>query len=139
MKPYSLDLRQKIIETYEQEAISQRNLAKRFRVALSFIYKLLKLYREKGTFEPKSHGGGQSMKLSPENIIVLGELVEQKNDATLEELREKLHEQTQAEVSISTTSRVLTSLNFTRKKKRCTPLKDKPSEFKTYVQSTDKK
>ena len=75
MKPYSLDLRQKIIETYEQEAISQRNLAKRFRVALSFIYKLLKLYREKGTFEPKSHGGGQSMKLSPENIIVLGELV----------------------------------------------------------------
>jgi transposase len=39
MKPYSLDLRQKIIETYEQEAISQRNLAKRFRVALSFIYK----------------------------------------------------------------------------------------------------
>ena len=35
MKPYSLDLRQKIIETYEQEAISQRNLAKRFRVALS--------------------------------------------------------------------------------------------------------
>ena len=56
------------------------------------------------------------MKLSPENIIVLGELVEQKNDATLEELREKLHEQTQAEVSISTISRVLTSLNFTRKK-----------------------
>ena len=50
-------------------------IAKRFRVALSFIYKLLKLYREKGTFEPKSHGGGQSMKLSPENIIVLGELV----------------------------------------------------------------
>ena len=139
MKPYSLDLGRKIIETYEQEAISQRNLAKRFRVALSFIYKLLKLYREKGTFEPKSHGGGQSMKLSPENIIVLGELVEQKNDATLEELREKLHEQTQAEVSISTISRVLTSLNFTRKKKRCTPLKDKPSEFKTYVQSTDKK
>ena len=139
MKPYSLDLRQKIIETYEQEAISQRNLAKRFRVALSFIYKLLKLYLEKGTFEPKSHGGGQSMKLSPENIIVLGELVEQKNDATLEELREKLHEQTQAEVSISTISRVLTILNFTRKKKRCTPLKDKPSEFKTYVQSTDKK
>ena len=70
MKPYSLDLRQKIIETYEQEAISQRNLAKRFRVALSFIYKLLKLYREKGTFEPKSHGGGQSMKLSPENICI---------------------------------------------------------------------
>ena len=36
MKAYSLDLRQKIIETYETENISQRQLAKRFRVALSF-------------------------------------------------------------------------------------------------------
>ncbi len=34
MKAYSLDLRQKIIETYETENISQRQLAKRFRVAL---------------------------------------------------------------------------------------------------------
>jgi len=41
------------------------------------------------------------MKLSPDNIIVLGELAEQKNDATLEELREKLHQQTQVEVSSS--------------------------------------
>ncbi|MCA2717371.1 MAG: IS630 family transposase, partial [Microcystis sp. M169S2] len=33
MKPYSLDLRQKIIETYEENNLSQRELAKRFRVA----------------------------------------------------------------------------------------------------------
>ncbi|NJR67436.1 MAG: IS630 family transposase, partial [Synechococcales cyanobacterium CRU_2_2] len=33
MKSYSLDLRQKVIETYENEPISQRQLAKRFRVA----------------------------------------------------------------------------------------------------------
>lgn len=68
MKPYSIDLRRKITETYERESISQRKLAKRFRVAPSFIYKLLKQYTEKGTLEPKSHGGGQSLKLSPENI-----------------------------------------------------------------------
>lgn len=138
MKPYSIDLRQKITETYEQESISQRQLAQRFRVAPSFIYKLLKQYREEGTLEPKSHGGGQSLKLTPENIIVLGELVEQKNDATLEELRQQLHEQTQVQVSNSTISRVLARLGLTRKKKHSTPVKDKPSEFKNYVQSTDK-
>ena len=44
MKAYSLDLRQKIIDVYEQEEISQRQLAKRFRVALSFIVKLLRQY-----------------------------------------------------------------------------------------------
>jgi transposase len=36
MKAYSTDLRQKIIETYENERISQRQLAQRFRVTLSF-------------------------------------------------------------------------------------------------------
>ena len=46
MKAYSLDLRQKIIDTYLAGDISQRQLAKRFRVALSFIEKLLKQYRE---------------------------------------------------------------------------------------------
>ncbi|WP_339379155.1 hypothetical protein [aff. Roholtiella sp. LEGE 12411] len=40
MKAYSIDLRRKITETYEQESISQRKLAERFRVAPSFIYKL---------------------------------------------------------------------------------------------------
>jgi len=41
MKAYSLDFRQKIIDTYVNDEISQRQLAKRFRVTLSFIQKLL--------------------------------------------------------------------------------------------------
>ena len=53
MKAYSLDLRQKIIDTYLAGDISQRQLAKRFRVALSFIEKLLKQYRETGCIAPK--------------------------------------------------------------------------------------
>ncbi len=61
MKAYSLDLRQKIIETYEIENISQRQLAKRFRVALSFIVKLLKQWREKKDLKPLPHGGGQNL------------------------------------------------------------------------------
>jgi transposase len=34
LKSYSLDLRKKIIKTYENGPISQRNLAKHFRLAL---------------------------------------------------------------------------------------------------------
>lgn len=139
MKAYSIDLRRKITETYEQESISQRQLAERFRVAPSFIYKLLKQYKEKGTLEPKSHGGGQSLKLTPEEIIILRELVEQKNDATLEELKAQLHEQTQVQISNSTISRVLTRLGLTRKKKHFMPVKDFRNEFKTYAENTDKK
>ncbi|NEO76749.1 MAG: hypothetical protein F6J99_11100 [Moorea sp. SIO4G3] len=40
VRPYSIDLRHEIINVYENEPISQRQLAKRFGVALSFIQKL---------------------------------------------------------------------------------------------------
>ena len=43
MKAYSLDFRQKIIDVYNKEEISQRQLAKRFDVALSFTYELPQL------------------------------------------------------------------------------------------------
>ena len=116
MKAYSLDLRQKIISTYEAEQISQRQLAARYRVALSFIVKLLKQWRETQDLAPKPHRGGQKLKLSPAHIIILGELVQQKNDATQKELSEQLALITGIKVSSSTISRTLTRLNLTVKK-----------------------
>ena len=53
MQPYSLDLRQRIIDTYAEGNTSQRQLAQRFRVAPSFVQKILKQYRETGSLEPK--------------------------------------------------------------------------------------
>jgi len=48
MKAYSVDLRQKIIDVYSSDNLSQRQLAQQFRVSLSFIQKLVKQYRETG-------------------------------------------------------------------------------------------
>jgi putative transposase len=53
MQPYSREFRQKIIDTYAEENTSQRQLAQRFRVAPSFVQKILKQYRETGSLEPK--------------------------------------------------------------------------------------
>ena len=71
MRTYSLDLRLKIIETYYSEAISQWALAKRFKVALSFVTKLLKQWRETGTLDraplpsrPRNMGACQFCKIS---------------------------------------------------------------------------
>src|SRR4028119_174716 len=86
MKAYSIDLRQKIIEVYEKEKISQRQLAQRFSVALSFIFKLLKQYRQTGKIAPKPFNGGARLKLTPEKMGVLVDLIENNNDATLKEL-----------------------------------------------------
>ena len=45
MPPYSIDFRPNIIEVYEEEKISIRKIAKRFRVAKSFVQKLLKQFQ----------------------------------------------------------------------------------------------
>ena len=52
MKAYSLDFRQRIVDTYFKELTSQRKVAKRFGVALSFVEKLLKQLRETGDLAP---------------------------------------------------------------------------------------
>ncbi len=116
MKAYSLDLRQKIIDVYEQEEISQPRLAKRFNVALSFIVKLLKQYRTTGDISPKPFNGGVKLKLSPENLAVLADLIENNNDATLDELCQMLKEKIGVSISRPTMGRMTQRLKLTVKK-----------------------
>jgi transposase len=125
MKAYSIDLRQKIIDTYQAGDISQRQLAERFRVALSFIEKLLKQYRETGSITPKMRTEQTPTKLNSDQLTKLEELVIANNDATLAELREKLKEATGVLIGRSTVDRMLQKLNLTRKKKVCTRAKRK--------------
>ena len=116
MKAYSLDFRQKIIDVYHKEKISQRQLAKRFDVALSFIVKLLKQYRTTGKIAPKPFNGGVKLKLSSDNLVVLAELIEQNNDATLDELCQMLYPRIGINVSRATMGRMTQRLQLTVKK-----------------------
>jgi transposase len=79
MKAYSLDLRQKIIEVYKQDELSQRQLARHFRVTLGFISKLLKQYRETGEMGSKIRTQQTPTKLNPEQLGILTRLVESQN------------------------------------------------------------
>jgi transposase len=45
---YSIGLRKKILVAYQNKEGSQRELAKRFKVSLSFIRNFLRRYRETG-------------------------------------------------------------------------------------------
>ena len=116
MKAYSVDLRQKIVDTYQSESISQRQLAQRFCVSKSFVIKLLKQYRETGDIKPLPHGGGAKLKVKPEQLEVLAELIETNNDATLEELCQMLQEKAKVVVSRATMGRMTQRLNLTVKK-----------------------
>ena len=116
MKAYSLDLRQKIVDVYQNESISQRQLAKRFSVTKSFVIKLLKQYRETGNLKPLPHGGGARLKVNSEQLQILSELIEEKNDATLEELCQMFYLRTQVVVSRATMGRMSQRLKLTVKK-----------------------
>jgi len=112
MKPHTIEFRQKIIDVYESEPISQRELAKRFRVAKSFVQKLLKQHRETGSIAPKIRTQQTPSKLNDEQLAVFTQLVKEHHDATLEELRQLLLEETGVSVSRSTVDRLLKRLKL---------------------------
>jgi transposase len=118
MKPYSLDFRQKVVEAYESGGISQRQIAKNFRVTLSFVQGLLKQKRELGTIAPKVRTEQTPTKLNGEQLDVLRQLVEAQPDATLAELQERLQQKTGVLIGIATVDRMIRlKLKLTVKKK----------------------
>jgi transposase len=128
MKFYSVELRQKIINVYETEPISQRQLAQRFCVALSFVQKLLKQYRQTQDISPQTHRWVGQLKLTPEQLVILAELIETNNDATLG-----------VTVSRATMGRMTQRLNMTFKKKRSFRQPKVVKEFKTSDMSSGNK
>lgn len=129
MKAYSLDLRQKIVNLYEEGNISQRQLAKQFNVALSFVQKMLRQKLELGHIEPKIRLEQTPTKLNQEQLTILEQLVTDNNDATLAELREMLFQKTGVMIGRSTVDRMLSKLNITVKKKHSTRQKKNQTEF----------
>ena len=117
MKPYSNDFRTKIIETKHKTNQSIKQLANRFQVSYSFVQKLLKRYEITGSVEPSPHGGGKPPKLTSEQREIVLELVEEDNDATLEQLCHRLEAKTGIKVSVPTMCRLLQRWGLTRKKK----------------------
>lgn len=117
MRAYSQNLRQNIINAYNNKEGSYRQLAKRFCVSLSFIQTLIGRYQDTGRIEPLPHGGGNKPKLKSEHLEILKQLVQENNDATLEKLCELLDAKVQVKVSRATMGRVLHQLQLTRKRR----------------------
>jgi transposase len=117
MKPYSSDLREKIIQAYRNGDSSLRDTAERFLVSLNFVWLLWQRYLATGSVEPKPHAGGHVSVMTLERLSILRDLVEEQNDATLNELQEKFHEKTGIFVSSGTISSALKKLKLPRKKK----------------------
>jgi transposase len=89
MAPYSLDLRERVAAAVDHREGSQREIARRFRVSLSFIVRLLQRRQKAGTLAPKPHGGGPKPALSRRDQQRLRRLIRKQNDATLKQLKQR--------------------------------------------------
>jgi transposase len=121
MRPYSRDLRLRVVQAYENDEGSMRQLAARFRLSLSCVRDLLSRYRATGDVAPQPHGGGYPAKLKTTDLEALKTLVQATPDATLQELRTRLAATQQVTVSPATISRALIKLGLSRKKKPFAP------------------
>jgi transposase len=116
MKAFSLDLRQKIVDAYDRKQGSQRQLAKTFGVSRSFVEKLFRQRRQTGSLAPKPQGGGHKPLLDPAALELVGQLVQQQPDLTLQELCDAVHQQQGIRVSVPTMCTWLQRLGLVRKK-----------------------
>ncbi len=116
MKAYSLDLRRKIVESYDRGDKTQSAVAESFGVSLSFIEKLLRRRRITGDIVPLPHGGGMKPRLDKDAVAILRLLVKEYPDATLAELCDEVKKQRGIRVSAPTMCTVLKKLDLGRKK-----------------------
>ena len=113
MKPYSLDLRERVAAAIDHREGSWRAIARRFRVSLSFITRLVQHRRQTGDLAPKPHGGGRRPALDQATRRRLRALLRKQPDLTLAELRQRLG----LACSLVAIWRALRQMKITRKKK----------------------
>lgn len=101
VRPYSEDIRTRVIQAYLNCEGSQRQIASRFNVSLGFVRNLLKRYRHTGSFEPKDHSGPTS-KIDPESLQLILRLFDDNPSIPLSSLCNRLVQERQLRISRST-------------------------------------
>src|SRR5215210_5988543 len=119
MKPYSQDLREKIVRALEAREETQEEIAARFAVSPSFVVKLWRRWRITGSSSALPHAGGRRRSLRAVEATIRREL-ERQPDLTLAELCEKAGAAGASSVSTKTMCMELRRLDLPRKKSRST-------------------
>jgi transposase len=90
MRPYSVDLRQRVLKAYDEEKWTVGQIAERFNVGQWWVYKLKRQRKRGDGIAPRKGKVGQPRRLGPEQLDRLTRYVDQHPDATLERIHEKL-------------------------------------------------
>lgn len=113
-KPISLDLRERIVAAYVGKEGTREEVAKRFKVSVGMVKKLLAQKSRTGDLRPRYRFCGRKARLEPEHGKSMRQLVEREPDLTLEEIKQRLG----LGCTIGAIHWVLRRLGLTYKKRR---------------------
>jgi transposase len=116
-RPYSTDLRERVLRACEVGEESQAVIAYRFEISESAVGSWLRQLRQEGRRVPTPHGRGFRSLLDEDNAAVLRVLVQEKNDATLDEYAQAFTAKTGEDISGSSISRALKRHGLVLKKR----------------------
>ena len=117
MRTLSVDLRERILTSYDQKEGTREEIALRYRVSLGMVKKLLQQRRRTGDIRPRHHCAGRKPVIVDTHRRRMRELLGQKPDMTLKELRlaVSLH------CTLPAIHYALDKMGLTYKKRRCEP------------------
>lgn len=118
-KPYSVDLRERVLLACERNDCRQAEIARRFSVSEATVSTWFRAWRESGRRTAKPPGRGLPPVLTAEDEAVLLQLVAEENDATRQQYCDRLAERCAVVVSVTTLGQALQRLGVTRKKRLC--------------------
>ena len=118
-KPFSQDLRDRVVEAVEEQQMSCRSAARRFGVGESTAIRWVERYRQTGSSAPGKMGGHRRPVLAEHRDFLLAARTDQP-DVTLEALCRRLLADRGVKTDTGTMSRFLRREGITLKKRRST-------------------
>jgi transposase len=117
MRTLSLDLRERILASYDNADGTRDQIATRYRVSLGMVKKLLQQRRRTGDIAPRHHRSGRKPLIIAAHRRQMRTLLSKKPDLTLKELRAAL----ELECSLPAIHYALVALGLTYKKRHSAP------------------
>jgi transposase len=114
MKALSMDLRERILEVCDQGDSTREQVARRFAVSVGMVKKLLARQRQGQEVGARYDRCGRKPRIGEEHREVLRQMVNQKPDLTLEQMRQALG----LDCTLPAIHYVLKDLGLTYKKRR---------------------
>jgi transposase len=116
-KTISVDLRERILYSYDNDEGTRPQIAHRFRVSLGMVKKLLQQRRHTGDIAPLHHRSGRKPLIVAVHQRQLRVMLAKKTDLTLREMRSALA----LDCSLQALHTVLDKMGLTLKKRRLGP------------------